>query len=426
MKTLLISLFVVLLSFQSIAQISPDEFPKIGYADMYWLKKAPLYYGYNSSNPIDYSDSAYFYPQLLELGLTHVTSFGEDIPLNSGYNTSIKILDNNFDKYKNHPPYNDPSKYCVSIGNAIEHLAYEAGGDIALLDKIDHNYGFGTPGSLTEDAYSSWWIFPFNDECDPEIDLTKSDQGRTVHYLQAGQGPGKILVARLNSQHSGRLRERNWNNVLKLFIEARIDGLNNSDPVAEVRVYEIPSSSSDNIEYHRGLRGEYYDENPEQLTDFTYTIYANDFDGNGYTSIESPQFVKQHGGTNNNSNIGVEITMLDTRNLYVDRIAVCNLFYEELFLSDAATQQQVREEIRDDLLALFSSISGNPLFCHLYRDEPVPMFYRAIGEVSNIAETHIGVGKYINSATMGLLNDMMGWANLERRLPYVLYNKYPF
>ena len=429
MKTLIISFLLFVFAVPALAQISPDEFPKIGYADMYWLKRTSLYYYFNQNNPIDYSDSSWFFPQLLELGLTHVVSYGDQIPLNPDINSGIKIIDNNFDKWSTQP-YNNPSKYYTAIGNATNHLSYEAGGnDIAILTNFDDNYGFGTAGPpITANAHSSWWIYPYNNQCDPDVNTSYYDPqpyNKTVHYLPVGQGPGKILVARLNYQHSGHKKERGWDNYLKLYIEARIDGANNSDPVAEVRIYEIPLATSENVENHRELYGEYYDDSPEPQTDFTYTIYANDFNGNNYTSIPSTQFLKAYGDTPTNSDIGVEITMLNTRNLYVDRIAVSNQWYYNLFLSDPNTQQQVRTSISNDINSLFSQINSNPLFNHLYRDEPLPMFYRGIGEVSNLAETELGSGKYINGASNALINDMMGWANIERRLPFVMYDYYP-
>jgi hypothetical protein len=41
------------------------------------------------------------------------------------------------------------------------------------------------------------------------------------------------------------------------------------------------------------------------------------------------------------------------------------------------------------------------------------------------AEIKLGSGKYINGATNALSNDLMGLGNLERRLPYVMYDLYP-
>lgn len=71
MKTLLMFNLFFSLSINVLAQINPDEFPKIGYADMYWLKKNCAY---GNPGQINYADSSWFYPALHELGLTHVVS----------------------------------------------------------------------------------------------------------------------------------------------------------------------------------------------------------------------------------------------------------------------------------------------------------------------------------------------------------------
>ena len=87
---LLIMLFTAFDIIPQNQPISSSEFPKIGFRDMYSLKKHPLYY-YGQTNYVDYSDSSYYYPALLAAGITHVVTYGDDIPFNPDYNQQVKI-----------------------------------------------------------------------------------------------------------------------------------------------------------------------------------------------------------------------------------------------------------------------------------------------------------------------------------------------
>ncbi len=137
MKTILTVLFAVFSSIPVFSQINPDEFQKIGYIDMYGLKRSAYY----NNNQINYSDSSWFYPALSELGLTHVVAMqpptalplSNNPPYNPSFNTNIKLIDNFFARASIWS-YNKPYKYSHSAGNSISHFPYEAGGsNIALL-----------------------------------------------------------------------------------------------------------------------------------------------------------------------------------------------------------------------------------------------------------------------------------------------------
>jgi len=52
----LIFMLVMLIHVSSIAQINPNEFPKIGFGDLYWLKCLPTYLFLKISiMPIDFN-----------------------------------------------------------------------------------------------------------------------------------------------------------------------------------------------------------------------------------------------------------------------------------------------------------------------------------------------------------------------------------
>jgi len=418
MKKFIVLLSLVL-SMQIFPQISPTEFPKIGFADMYGLYKYPAPYWTPGQGP--YADSSYYYPRLLELGLTHVVTDADPIPLNPAYNNSIKILDDNFA----HTSYKKPYLYAQGVGNHIDHLPYEVGGsNISLINNTGDFFGFGTN---TSGAKCSWWIYPFDvntvgDKAQPDLNNTIM-----VHSAIVGvDNPGVIMRAEPDYTHQAYNAKGGPVSYYKLFINAKIDGALGTDNVAKVRIYEKTGSTAQIYANHQAIN------EPQQaqpttllnttLTDITYYITANDFEGNQYVNLSSPQFQKFADiRTDNPSTLAVTIEWLGTRNLYIDKISVSNQYYEDLFITNLPSAVT---NITNDLNSAFSSVKNNPLFAHLYNDEPMPLMYRAVGKVSTIAEQTLGSGKYINGATMDIPLDMMLIANNERRAPYVLYDSY--
>ena len=418
MKKFIVLLSLVL-SMQIFPQISPTEFPKIGYADMYWLYEYPSYYYPNHSPGSHHTDSSYYYPRLVELGLTHVVTDADAIPLNPAYNSSIKILDNNFP----HTSYNKPYLYAQGVGNYINHLPYEVGGDnISLINNTDDVFGFGT--NTPPNAKGSWWIQRFDvntigTKAQPDLNNTI-----VVHSAMVGvDNPGLIMKAEFDPTHQHPYNSRGGSTFYyKLFINAKIDGTLGTDNVARIRIYEKTGSATQTISNHQAIY------NPQQiqttelayttLTDFTYYVTANDFGGTNYINLPPRQFQKIGGW---NTILTVEIEWLGTRNLYIDKISVSNQYYEDLFITNLPSAVT---NITNDLNSAFSSIKNNSLFTHLYNDEPMPLMYRAVGKVSTISEQTLGTGKYVNGATMGISLDQMLIANNERRVPYVLYDNY--
>lgn len=227
MKTFLLLFFVILFSIQIYPQINPDEFPKIGYFDMYAVKRAAYY----NNNQIDYSDSSWFYPALTELGLSHgvTTHLSNSLPLSNkppyddNFNSNIKIIDNIFARASTWT-FNKPYKYSHSAVNYIDHFPYEAGGqNIALLTSEPDKFGFGNATT------TSWWIYPYNNECIPHGDLAKEDlplyPGTIVHYAQVNSGPpGIILKAKPDDFHLPYFQKWGHPFYYKLSVRARIDG----------------------------------------------------------------------------------------------------------------------------------------------------------------------------------------------------------
>jgi len=128
----LIFMLVMLIHVGSIAQINPNEFPKIGYTDLHWLRCIPIYHyypPYNGYNLIDTShfvSNSYYYPLLSEMGLNYVVTLGHTgIPLNPNINNSIKIIDYDFLSYhKNQVGY-----IFHDVNYDISSIAYSTGND---------------------------------------------------------------------------------------------------------------------------------------------------------------------------------------------------------------------------------------------------------------------------------------------------------
>ena len=420
MKKLFSLLYFFIFSIQVISQISPGEFPKIGYTDMYWLKLKPMY---GNGSSIDYTDSLWFYPQLAELGLTHVVTYGAStVSYNPSYNTDVNVIDINFmrgtDSY-----YYRPFKYSLGAGNHLDHFGYEVGGGFCanLMNESEH-FGFGNSDR------TSYWIWQYNGDCIGNTNHTDNlvtQPYPRVHFAQVGiDEPGILLKAKPYYLHLPYDVKWGHRAYYKLKIYARIDGAAGSTNVARVRIWEeVPALDSPIQSNHTEIFGYQEPAEPEALTDYTYYITADDFDGNNYTELISPSTFRKTRGIESGSPSELYITIewLDTRNLYIDNISIYNKEYEDLFITNSAT---AKTNIKNDLNSVFGTISSS-LFSHLYNDEPLPIFYRAIGEVSNLSEEKLGSGKIVNGATNALTNDLAMFANSQRRLPYVLYDYYP-
>jgi hypothetical protein len=415
MKKLIVFLAVVF-TVPVFAQINPNEFPKIGFTDIYWERLHQLY---NSPN-YSHADSSWYYPRLKALGLTHVVTNGDAVPLNTSYNNSIKILDANFSATY----YSSPYYYSHGFGNYINHLAYEVGGGaISRINNSGEGIGFGNNGNGTDPttARESWWIFPYDSNTIGFPAYHILGENVIVHAAIVGtHNPGVMLHAEFDPTH-----QQNISN-LKLRINAKIDGASGSDSVAKVTIYEyIPASGvspkiSNNMPLNNPPQSGLSKNTSTTLTDTSYYITANNFGGNNYITLTSPpDFWK----TVDTSILCVTIEWLGTRNLYIDKISIADQYYDDLFIANnlAATTA-----ITSDLISAFSYVKSKSLWCHLYNDEPKPLMNRAEGEVSRIAEQAqvLGTGKYINGATGGLTNDNLLIVNNERRLPYVLYDNY--
>ncbi len=395
MKKLMFFL-IIIFSIRVFPQISPTVFPKIGFYDLYTVQKLR---GFN------YADSSYYYPRLHQLGLNYVSSYTDNNSKTPALNNSIKILDFAFGRNST-DSYNNPFKYANATGDYIYHFPYEAGGsNIAVLTTQGHNFGFGSAS-----GNSSWWVYPYATECIG--DKSKEDlplyPGTIVHFAQVGvHSNGILLKAKPDAEHFPY--DVRWEHVynLRLRILARIDGATGTVNVARVHIWEETPSmlasggTSTNISSNERIQNLMMESRTGKtsaanmsaltLTDYTYYITANDFGGTNYVELVSPSTFRKTGGQS--TELYITIEWLGTRNLYVDKIAVYSTYYDDLFITNSTT---VKNTIKSDLEGIYGSVKTHSSFAHPYLDEPYPMMYRSVGEVSNLSETQLGTGKYVN------------------------------
>lgn len=402
MKKILLFILSLLFYLPLTAQISENEFPIIGYFDHYVHDRYSSYYGVGPN--LDNFDWATYYESLEELGLTHLVTMGDDIPLNNGQ--GIEIIDNNILYGIGGVKIGD---YAQAQGNEPTSFAYEVGGSnpasVWSEDENTENYGFG--GNT---GYYSKWIKSSlattgNQNYEEEI----NGVSHTVAYADTTiDNQGILVSAELPSVH----HFKDWNYYVMLV--ARIDpipGGNPNDIVARINI-DVTTTSVVTGQNH------IFDYMPSGTPDSanyiqtkSFDVKASEFDGNNYTEIVKGTF-----GAGNKI-LKIEIEWMDKRNLYVDQLCVYDKYYKDLYVEPTSIENDI-QSVFDTLTAVNHSNHE-----HFYIDEPTPIMYRAYNTVNTIAENS-AQGKYINSATGSRRKHDAVFANAQRRLPYVLYDLY--
>jgi len=408
-------LFAVLFSFPLFAQISPIEFPKIGYFDMYILKYESTYWGSNNTH-VNYSDSSWFYPALQELGLTHIVTHGDAIPYNTSFNPGIKIIDNLFMQPFAASYIDEPFKYANACGNHTNHYAYELGGSTSSLLIKDDKFGFGAETKNSIWAGPGSGAFDYN-KTDPTV------QNICFYAEYPTNSPGQIVHAELDPTHQPYKQKWGHQYQYRFYLNARIDGSPTTENILKVHIYSTNAASFDEISGNKTFKN--YEEELDKTkdpppVDFTFYIRGDQLT-NAYNTFVSNYFIFSD-QDDLKKKLVIDIDWLGHRSTYLDNFAISNSFYKDLFVDNSI---QARDDIKSGAQILFGPKVTDPLFCHPYFDEPFPMNYRGVGEVSNLLEEQLAAGKYVNGATMGLNNHYLMLANSQRRLQYVLYDYYP-
>ena len=428
MKTLLLTLII---SVNLSAQINFNtQFPKIGYGDHFWTSQSPLYYGNQPNSQVysNYLASNFYYPQLQDLGLTHIVTFGgsymsyPDIPLEPAYNPTLKVLDIYFTMRLSR--YNGGSPFWGGVnadgqGNMLNWYPYEVGGAIASLSLADRN-GFGTANKT-----SIWVQAPLG-----IYQQSWPDGSKTVFLASVGAAPGNLLVADLPYYHQARYPQvsPDVDSVkYRLVLNVRIDGYTNpsdNDTVALVKIYEadLPLHQTRLQKSHAFFATENALAQPLTIDTTTYPLLVKDFQGNGYIDLVSPYFLKKDG---DGKDLKIIVYWRNKKNLYIDHFVVYDNYYEKLFVTSDSTTTYLT--LKTQLTNFFSSEVSKSLYEHFYNDEPWPNSYRSVKKLSSLANDTLPVpNKYVNGAAGDYYNYMLQYGNSQGRPPYNMTDKYPF
>ncbi|MGE5805705.1 MAG: hypothetical protein ACM34M_07945 [Ignavibacteria bacterium] len=427
-------LFILFFSINLSGQISFTEFPKIGFNDMFLLANGPMYYGGKPHLPTynAYLADSFYYPELRELGLNYIVTLGGgydypgdkgfeafkilNIPLNPGYNPTLKVLDLYFalrlTRYdKDHPMFLG-GVYAGAQGNAEPNEYYQTGGKKTGYDsKVE--FGFGKEGET-----SVWVKIP--PSVQPAGDYNFNDNGRRVFAaMTAEHSPGFLLEAQLPAYHQARkpFISADITDSIKyrLVLNARINRYTNSRDTTTVAWVSI-SETDANIRYT-------YSNTLSKAVSksFIYPLRVKDFGGNKYVDLTSPYFYKESGLE---KDIIIKVYWTGKKDLFIDHFYVYDNFYERMFIS--ADSNFVFKSIKKQLQATFGSVVKNPLYAHFFYDEPWPNSYRSLSKIISLSKEQFSGNKYIAGAIGDYPEHMLRHGNSQGRLPYIMSDKYPF
>jgi len=399
-------LFLLCFTLNLFAQMDFTKFNKIGFGDLYMLSVI-------SNNP--YTTAANDYRLLKELGLTHIATYADSIPLNNREN--LKILDRNFERDIYARGSNNAAfKYSYAMGNK-HFLPYEIGGN-ALTKPFElsayNNWGYGNSGTdPSEVPFRTVWqdtnVTGNQNFYDYTGCVAFANMNDTSHHA------GDLIFLTIPYDHQPLNTVSRGNFTLSFLWKGEIvmrvdknDNLLPDDTLAIIQVCE---------EYPRYFTGE---KHPGLLLDTTFYILNSQFEGNLYTEIRTPCFPKKLGAA---TNLVFKLKWLRKCNMYADKVSIFNQFYESLFAGPLSLKSEIEEEIKKSLLPNMD----HPNYAHPYLDEPLHLQYCGVQNVSRLWEE--AYGKFIKGADMFYQRDYLELIELQhilKRPPYILSDCYPF
>ena len=262
-------------------------------------------------------------------------------------------------------------------------------------------------------------------------DRNKDDRDSLTNLIKtfyagiAEHNPGYLLRASIPGNYMDAYHIKEF----IINIRARINQLpggNSSDTVAIIHFSEVNDAGDVLPETKYG--NQFCDQQPVDSTLYrrayldSIAIIASRFNnGNGYIDIKQA-FSKQHEWETQK----IDIFWTKKRDLYIDNISVYDLNYDSLFVAPTSVRTEIENRLTLQFYTKFGALQFNPLWAHLYHDEPRPLSNRAVKKLSNIAVTYLGTGKYINGANYLMNNVDLGIIHSMRAMPYVMYDHYPF
>ena len=419
-KMLLFIVFTV----QIFGQMDFSQFNKIGFGDLYLLSVIRGDTNYTNGN-IDY-------PLLKQMGLTHLATFADNIPI-SNHQQGLKILDRNFERSKYVLDTNfNAFVYSFAMGNK-DMVPYEIGGSPIVQPIVlnkDNNWGFGKDiGS--ENAFFSHW--QTSDSCIGDQDYPDiSNYNVRVSFADTSDPmhrEGSLVHLNMHPDHQpfSKIKRAGIEIQFKYRAGIRVrinkkDTLNDNDSVLSVRIQEVlvPAKSEELNYSPRSTKNiELY--TVAETLDTTIYILKSQFPDSNYHDIFTPYFVKRNGY---NHSLIMRVKWLRKCNVYIDKAYVFNQFYDSLFVQSPTIIAQKESLITSS----FIPNRTDPNYAHAYFDEPMPLQYYGQQRVSRLWETATIHQKYVKGADMWFDNtnlELINYLHTPQKPKYILSDHYP-
>lgn len=326
-------------------QISPDEFPVIGYFDFYYKQ-----YHENEQNGANhnYVSSGYYYDSLQSLGITHMMSFANlnnDNSLQYAEQAGIKIIDASTDYYNFLVNGLTINTYCKSNGNDPNNDPYQAGGgSTAYLNDTRSNYGNYGYGSNGDSANNSFWLRRDGSGIDYVGNIDTSYFSKRVYKAGPSTSGGVLLHLRPSPLHIANTGTVVLNIVGRM---GNLGTLQATTPIARVEMYEIDRTSSDpnyetcDIDVLSELPS-----GPVTLPTPTVVGYLvpGDFSQTTYQS-KTLEFTKIQG--REDTRLDIRIVWLDQNcEFYIDNVSLYDKIYEQMIvLNDQTLRGKTQYEV---------------------------------------------------------------------------------
>ncbi|MBE2279543.1 MAG: T9SS type A sorting domain-containing protein [Ignavibacteriaceae bacterium] len=451
-KLALLLLFIIITQPNILGQIGVTQFPKIGFGDFNLIARHPMYCGGTNNTAVhqQYISKFYYFPQLRDLGLTHlVTGADAATTLNSNYNNTspIKIMDMNFSWDVTDYPgaYSAVYAFSHAEGNTDLRVEYQLGGDRTTNVNPDENvsnYGFG------EFSQSNFWMMQFGDPISPDIynNATGANlQDPFFHFRKADTSlhpAGYLFWGLTNPLHQavpwvGSINPSTYDFVLNM----KISG-SNYDQLDTVLIVKIKPDLNYFVEadpnspnYIQNLQRDSVNKPaPTVLWDTLFVIRVQDVSTVGFEPVIlrniRPPISRDH---------GLQITAYWPKkvDVMIDKITYHNKFYDSLFLAAPSIKQAKESAITSSLNHYYNlKTTDSTLYENLYEDEPTFMRSRALKKLNQLALNIDNSGNFhINGATGAYPEYYLRFSrefeldenstNREFK-PYLLFNYYPF
>lgn len=422
-----------------------DFFPYMSFWDFAVYQSHPRQSSCTSSQyatAMQQSSRLYYYPLLVNLGLTNIVSDFDLINTlhMSDYYGNIKFLDMDFSWAGDDSPPFEPGRYLKATGNNPNKFAHQIGGTWDMSwNPDDKNYGFGTtdipsrwamdsakqpPGSPTLTGIDTSEVVPPSPGSS-QIRYAKRGRhsaGGTLFYgtIDAGHFPHKYIPYQLSFFIRGDQKE--------LAEEV--------DPNAVVlRIYVIAGGSIYQKPYNKNIGVEepnFTEDDPIYFLEEPFEIIGEDLmlTSGSYSWITTPSF--QIPG---NVNITYYAVWTGAASIYCDRMIMFNEFYDIMFNPTQKPNPVTPPNFGGQISTKYPTVDST--LHSTYVDEPPLLAAEAFGKINHLVDSVIGTrngGMELNGAIgphteWGMrFEQKFGISPFDDKYKrkYLLYNVYPF